>query len=45
MAAYAFREQDFNDDSLVYFAKESKKAKRPSQNIGKANSVLRMSAD
>ena len=30
MAAYAFREQDFNDDSLVYFAKESKKAKRPS---------------
>ena len=34
---YAFREQDFNDDSLVYLAKESKRNKRPSQNLGTKN--------
>ena len=31
---FAFREQDFNEDSLVYLAKESKRNKRPSQNLG-----------
>ena len=37
VAMYAFREQDFNDDSLVYLAKESKRNKRPSQNLGTKN--------
>ena len=40
---YAFRQQDFNDDSLVQFAKETKRAKRPSQNLGVAD--LRLSFD
>ena len=43
MAVYAFRQQDFNDDSLIQFAKETKRAKRPSQNLGVAD--LRLSFD
>ena len=40
---FAFREQDFNEDSLVYLAKESKRNKRTSQNLG--TKTMRTSLD